>query len=311
MRLIDIDDIRVAADRIDGQVARTPLLDCEPLTQRFGCRVLVKAESLQRTGSFKSRGALNTLLTWREQGRLPERVVSFSAGNHAAAVAYAGRVLGVAATIAMPSAATQPKIDNVRRYGGEIVPTDDLLGTCAELAEQYGCPVLYPFDQPEVIAGQGTAGAEIVADVAEPDLVLVPVGGGGLLSGVATAVRALAGDCRVVGVEPETSDAVGAAMRAGRVVRLANPAATMADGLAAPAAGEHTLAQVNACVDAMATVDEAAIAEAWPVLVDATRLVLEPSVAVVLAALETGAVDVPAGGTVVLVASGGNAQLRP
>lgn len=308
MSLVTNEEITAAARRIDGLVVRTPLLECERLSSEFGCRVLIKPENLQHTGSFKPRGALNTLLSWRESGQLPDRVVSFSAGNHAA-VAYAGRKLGVRAVVSMPTNALPSKVDNVHRYGGEIVPTDDLMGTCAELADRYGCPKLYPFDMPEIIAGQGTVGAEICADEPEPDIVLVPVGGGGLISGIATAVKSAAPRARVIGVESEASDAMGSAWRAGEVVRLAGSAQTIADGLAAPFAGEHTLAQAKAHVDDMVTVPERSIAEAWPELISATKLVLEPSAVVGLAALRTGAVAVRPDVVVVLAASGGNADL--
>lgn len=310
MRLVTDDDIAAAAARIEPYVLRTPLLDSERLSSELGCRVLVKAENLQHTGSFKPRGACNALLSWREHGDLPERVVSFSAGNHAAAVAFAGRKLGVAVTVSMPESAQPSKVDNVRRYGGEIVPTDDLMGTCEKLAREYDCPALYPFDLPEVMAGQGTIGREICADLlpdVAPDLVLVPVGGGGLVGGIATAVKAAAPGCRVVGVEPALSNAVEQAIAAGEVVRLPRGAPTIADGLAAPFAGEYTLAQVQRYVDDVVSVAEQDIAAAWPDMITATKLLLEPSAVVGLAALRAGAVTVPTGGTVVLVASGGNA----
>ncbi|MPY77777.1 MAG: pyridoxal-phosphate dependent enzyme [Actinophytocola sp.] len=306
MGLVDSDDIAAAAVRIEPYVLRTPLLDSERLSDELGCRVLVKAENLQHTGSFKPRGACNALLSWREQGELPERVVSFSAGNHAAAVAFAGRQLGVTVTVSMPESAQESKVDNVRHYGGEVVPTTDLMGTCEELARKYDCPALYPFDLPEVMAGQGTIGREILADV-EPDLVLVPVGGGGLVGGIATAIKAAAPDCRVVGVEPALSNAVEQALAAGEVVRLPHGVPTIADGLAAPFAGEHTLAQVRRYVDDVVSVAEDDIAAAWPDMITATKLLLEPSAVVGLAALRAGAVTAPRGGTVVLVASGGNA----
>ncbi|MPY98898.1 MAG: pyridoxal-phosphate dependent enzyme [Actinophytocola sp.] len=307
MELVSSDDIAAAARRIEPYVLRTPLLHTERLSDELGCRVLVKAENLQHTGSFKPRGACNTLLSWQEQGELPERVVTFSAGNHAAAVAYAGRHLGVTVTVSMPESAQQAKVDNVRRYGGEIVLTDDLRGTCDRLAREYDCPALYPFDLPAVIAGQGTVGREICADLLEPDLVLVPVGGGGLVGGIATAIADAAPDCRVVGVEPALSNAVEQALAAHEVVRLPRGAPTIADGLAAPFAGEHTLAQIRRYVDDVVSVGERDIETAWRDMITATRLLLEPSAVVGLAALRAGAVPVPEGGTVVLVASGGNA----
>lgn len=307
MALVTFSDIADAANRLAGRLVETPLVENGRLGDELGCRVLVKAENLQHTGSFKPRGALNTLLSWRDSGRLPAGVVSFSAGNHAAAVAYAGRMLGVRVVVAMPGAANPSKVANVRRFGGEIVPTDDLLGTCAALGREYGWPALYPFDMPEVIAGQGTVGSEICARSA-PDLVLVPVGGGGLVGGIATAVKALSPATRVIGVEPAASAALGRALRAGKVVPLEASAPTLAESLAAPFAGEHTLAQAQAYLDDVVTVEEDAIAQAWTESVDATKLLLEPAAAVGWAALRSGAAAAPRGGTVVLVASGGNVE---
>ncbi|MGC7101987.1 threonine ammonia-lyase [Amycolatopsis lurida] len=309
MDLVTIDDISDAATRIEGLVLRTPLVDNQRLSRELGTRVLLKAENLQHAGSFKVRGALNTLLAWQERGELPEGVVSFSAGNHAAAISYAGKRLGVRVIVAMPSRPVPSKVANVERFGGEIVPTDDLATTLGELAERHGFPILHPFDQPEVIAGQGTAGLELCADGPSPDLVLVPVGGGGLLSGVAAAVRKLAPSARVVGVEPATSNAMSQALAAGAVVRIDNPSATVADGLTAPFAGEHTLPHVQAYVDEVVEVGEDAIQAAWRELVESSKLLVEPASAVCLAALRTGVVEAPQGGVTVLVISGGNADL--
>lgn len=309
MRLITTDEIQAAAERIDGFVTKTPLLESERLSSEYGCSVTLKAENLQRTASFKVRGALNTLLRWREDGELPHGVVSFSAGNHAAAIAYAGQLVGVRVIVSMPTQPIPSKAANVRRFGGEIVPTDDLMGTCAELAERTGYPALYPFNLPEIIAGQGTLGREIAAEGQWSDLVLVPVGGGGLVGGVATAVKALSPRTRVVGVEPAASNALGQALRAKEVVRLARPAETIADGLAAPAAGEFTLGQAQAYVDDVVEVSEGEITRAWYDMIDVTKLVVEPSAAVGLAALQNGSVTLPAGGAVTLVVSGGNTDL--
>ncbi|AEF42645.1 threonine ammonia-lyase [Hoyosella subflava] len=309
MTLVTVDDVRGAATRIASDVIRTPLLPCARLSDELGLRVLIKPESLQNTGSFKVRGALNTLLTWKENGTLPEGVVGFSAGNHAAAVAFAGQRLGVKAIIAMPHDAVESKVINVRRYGGEIVPTDDLLGTTEELAAQYGYPALLPFNLPEVIAGQGTVGLEIAEDAQDAAAVIVPVGGGGLISGIGAAVTALAPSMRVIGVEPEVSNALSLAMTHGEVRELPRAARTIADGLAAPRAGNHTLENALAYVDEMAVVSENAIGEAWADLADSAKLIVEPAAAVGLAALRSGAVSLPAGSTVVLVVSGGNADL--
>jgi threonine dehydratase len=301
-----VEAIRSAAERIRPLVLRTPLLASERLGDELGARVLVKAENLQHTGSFKVRGVFNTLLSWRERGELPTGVATFSAGNHAAAVSYAAGRVGLPAVVCMPPSAVRAKVDAVARYGGEIILTDDLVGTCRTVCEQRGYALLHPFDDPDVIAGQGTVGLEILADCAEPDLVVVPVGGGGLISGIAAAVKGLRPRTRVVGVEPATANALGHALRAGRPDPLPTRPVSLSDGLAAPFAGTRTLAHAQALVDEVVEVDEASIRDAWWSMVDATKLLLEPSAAVPLAAVRSGAVTVAEGSTVVFVLSGGN-----
>lgn len=292
--------IEAAATRIAGRVRRTPLLWCE----EFG--IHVKAENLQHTGSFKVRGVFNALLC---RGGLPKGVATFSAGNAAAAVAYAARELGIPAAVCMRPEAVAAKVEAVRRYGGEIVFTEDLLGSCHDLAAERGYELLHPFDDPDLIAGHGTAGLEILADCPVADLVIVPVGGGGLISGVAAAVKAIRPGIRVVGVEPATANAMSHALRTGRPDPLPAKPLSMADGLTAPFAGTHTLAHVQALVDEVVEIDEAAIEAAWWPLIHAARLVLEPSAVVGLAALQAGLVAPAPGAQVVLVASGGNTAL--
>ena len=292
--------IEAAAARIAGRVRRTPLLWCE----EFG--VQVKAENLQHTGSFKVRGVFNALLS---RGGVPKGVATFSAGNAAAAVAYAARELGIPAAVCMRPDAVTAKVDAVRRYGGEIVFTEDLLGTCHDLAAEREYELLHPFDDPDLIAGHGTAGLEILADCPAADLVIVPVGGGGLISGVAAAVKAVRPAIRVVGVEPATSNAMSYALRIGRPDPLPSRPVSMADGLTAPFAGTHTLAHVQALVDEVVEIDESAIEAAWWPMMRATRLLLEPSAVVGLAALQTGLITPAADTQVVLLASGGNAAL--
>ena len=308
MELVTPGDIAAAAARLDGLVVRTPLLDCPRLSDEFGVRVRLKAENLQHTGSFKVRGALNALLVRRAEGRLPAGVTAFSAGNHAAATAFAARRLGLSSVVCMPPGAVVTKVEAVRRYGGEIVFTGDLLGTCQAIADERGYALLHPFDDPDVIAGQGTVGAEILADVAPdgPGLVLVPVGGGGLISGVAAAVKPPAPATRIVGVEPDGSNAVTYALRTGAPTPLPERPVSLADGLTAPFAGRHTLAHVRKLVDEVVEVPEESIRAAWWALLDATKLLVEPSAAVSLAALRLGLVNPGPGDTVVLVLSGGN-----
>ena len=301
-----IAEIDRAAQRIAELVEHTPLRECRRLSDELGTDVLVKAESLQYTGSFKVRGVLNTLLTWRDQDTLPPGVATFSAGNHAAAVAYATAQVGLPAVVCMPRTAVASKVAAVRRYGGEIVFTDDLVGACDRVTAERGYRLLHPFDDLAVIAGQGTVGLEIIDGCTAPDLVVVPVGGGGLISGVATAVKLRSPGTRVVGVEPLGANAMSHALRQGAPERLPSRPNTIADGLSAPFAGRHTLAHVKAYVDEVVEIAEAPIVEAWWQLMDATKLLLEPAAVVGLAAIRAGALTVTPGSTVVLVLSGSN-----
>jgi threonine dehydratase len=304
--LVTGEDIAAAAKRIDGRIVRTPLLPCPRLSDEFGVPVAVKAENLQHTGSFKVRGVLNALLARQARGERPAGVATFSAGNHAAATAFAGRALGLPVVVCMPPKAVVTKVEAVRRYQGEIVFTDDLLASCHAVAGERGYAILHPFDDLDVIAGQGTTGAELVADEPGPGLVVVPVGGGGLISGVAAAVKAASAGTRVVGVEPATANAVSYALRAGSAEPLPARPVSLADGLTAPFAGVHTFAHVRELVDAVVEVSEADIRRAWWEMLDATKLFVEPSAAVGLAALRRGLVEVRPGRSVVLVLSGGN-----
>jgi threonine dehydratase len=304
--VLDAGDFDRAAARLGSLVERTPLRACATLSDRLRARVLVKAENLQHTGSFKIRGVLNALLTCREQGDLPAGIATFSAGNHAAAVAYATARLGIPAVVCMPPAAVATKVAAVRRHGGEIVFTDDLVGACAEVIAERGYRLLHPFDDRTVIAGHGTVGLEILADCPAPDLVLVPVGGGGLISGVAAAVKTRAPGARVVGVEPLGANAMSHALRRDAPEPLPHRPQSIADGLTAPFAGRHTLAHVKAYVDGVVEIGEQPIVDAWWPLMDATKLLLEPSAVVGLAAILAGAVSYDEGSTIVLVLSGGN-----
>jgi threo-3-hydroxy-L-aspartate ammonia-lyase len=303
MGLVSGEDIAAAAVRLDGRIVRTPLLPCPRLSESLGVPVLLKPENLQHTGSFKVRGVFNALLARDE---LPLGVATFSAGNHAAATAYAGSVLGLPVVVCMPPHAVVTKVEAVRRYGGEIIFTDDLLGACRQVAGERGFTILHPFDDLDVIAGQGSVGAEIMHDLTDPDLVIVPVGGGGLISGIAAATKAVWPKGRVVGVEPATANAMSYALRTGSPAGMPHRPVSLADGLTAPFAGEHTLAHVQALVDEVVEVPEDAIRQAWWELMDVSKLLIEPSAAVGLAALRLGLALPRPGGTVVLVLSGGN-----
>ena len=301
------DDVRAAAERLAGVVHRTPVLGSRTLAERAGAdAVLLKCESLQRVGAFKFRGGYNTLSRLspaeRERG-----VLAFSSGNHAQAVALAGRLLGIATTIVMPRDAPAVKLAATRGYGAAVVEYDaDEAGreqVAARLQGESGAVIVPPYDHPHVIAGQGTAALELLEEAGDLDWLLVPCGGGGLLSGSALAVRALAPSCKVVGVEPERADDATRSFRSGELVTIERPD-TIADGTRTPSLGKLTFPLVLRHVDDMVTVSEEAIAEAVRFLFERIKLVVEPSGALPVAALLSGAVEVA--GRVGVVLSGGN-----
>jgi threonine dehydratase len=310
-KLVTLADVE-AARKVVGEVVRlTPLEPCRPLAAKVGGPVWLKCENLQRAGSYKVRGAMNRIagLTPDERAR---GVVAASAGNHAQGVAVAAGTCHTTATVFMPVGAPLPKVAATKGYGARVelvgATVDESLVAAQQFANETGAVFIHPFDDPDVIAGHATIGTEIMADCADPALILVPVGGGGLISGVAAAVRAAQPDrtTRIVGVEPASANAMTHALRTGAPTPPPTKPSSIADGLAAPFAGDHTLAHVQALVDDVLMVDEAAIRDAWWALMDATKLLLEPSSAVGLAALRAGLIDPPPGVTVVLVLSGGN-----
>ncbi len=304
--MLELPDILTARDRIAGRVHRTPTLSARSLGEMAGVRLVLKAELLQKTGSFKVRGVLNKLLAMDPAERA-RGLVSLSAGNHAAALAWGASAVGTRAAIVMPATAVQSKIDATRGYGGEVVLTDgNLLDTCLALQKERGLTLVHPFDDPLVMAGQGTIGLEILEDVPDVDLVVVPVGGGGLLSGIATAVKARRPETRVVGVEPTGADIVFRSLKAGKPLRLEGRPNTVADGLAAPFAGEHTQAQIRRDVDEVVLVEDDAIVRALKLIMERAKLVAEPAGAAAFAALLAGAVKPDRGALVACVVSGGN-----
>lgn len=305
-RLVDLSEIKAAAGRIAGQVHRTPTLSSRTLGELTGLRLAFKAELFQKTGSFKARGVLNALATLPHEQR-SRGLVTLSAGNHAAALAMAAAAHGVTATVVMPVTAAAAKVEATTAYGGDVVLTErPLMTVVEELRAEHGLTLVHPFDDPWIIAGAGTVGLEIVQDVPDVDVVVVPVGGGGLVSGVAAAVKALRPGARVVGVEPAGAAVMCRSLDAGRPVQMDSPMSTIADGLTAPFAGEHTYRHVAALVDDVVTVGEEDLARAVVLQMERTKLYAEPAGAVPLAALLAGAVDVAPGASVVCVVSGGN-----
>lgn len=302
--LVGLADIRAARERIDGDLRVTPVWRPASLSTLVGREVWLKAENLQRTGSFKPRGALNFLRA--EPGdRGP--VVAASAGNHAQGVALAAAMAGRRATVFMPATASLPKVRATRDYGADVRQRGDTVDDAIDAAKAHsaatGDRFVSPFDHPLVIAGQGTVGLELAEQVPSPATVLVPVGGGGLVSGVAAALRGLGGEWTVIGVEAAGAASMRASLAAHRPTSVEHPA-TMADGIALKAPSALTLAHVEALVDDVLTVTEEEIAAAVLMLMERARCVVEPAGAVGLAALLGD--RVPGEGPVVCLLSGGN-----
>jgi threonine dehydratase len=308
--LVTLDDIRAAAARLEGVALRTPLVEYDAGPPP----ILLKAESLQPIGAFKIRGAYNAIAQLDGAARA-RGVVTHSSGNHAQGVARAARMLGVRATVVMPSDAPAVKRSRVEADGAEIVTVGIEAGLrdamATQLAEERGLVLVPPFDDDRVIAGQGTCGLEIAEAVPDLAMVLLPIGGGGLASGVAAAVRALRPSARIIGVEPELAADAAESLAAGHIVRWdgAATARTVADGTRTQAIGRRPFAHLSRLLDGVVTVSELEIALAMRLAAEQSRLVVEPSGALTIAALQFHAEELGLAelqGTVVAVVSGGN-----
>lgn len=307
MTLITIDDIQAARQVIAGRLHRTPTLTASLLGDMLGVNLLFKAELFQKAGSYKPRGAINKLHSLSAEQKA-NGVVSMSAGNFAAGLAYAAGAMGVKATIVMPEAAVKAKVAATRGYGATAIlhgAGKDLMPKAMELAEQQHLTFVHPFDDPAIIAGTGTVGLEIIEDVPAPDVVFVPVGGGGLIAGVATAIKTLSPSTRIIGVEPTGAVKMLTSVQQHKPL-AAERLSTIADGLAAPFAGVHTLEHVEKYVDEIVLVSDDEIKEAMLLIMERSKLFVEPSGAAGFAALLSHKVDVPADSTVVCILSGGN-----
>jgi threonine dehydratase len=305
--LISLDDVERARGRIGDRLHRTPLLGSATLSQQIGSDVRFKAELFQRTGSFKPRGVLNKLATLSDEEK-QRGVISISAGNHAQALAYASAVEGIDALVVMWQTASPMKVGAARGYGATIdTEAADIPGAferLEELIESTGRTLVHPYDDPYVMAGQGTVGLEILEDEPGTEVVLVQVGGGGLVSGVATAVKGLRSDARVVAVEPERSPALHESLKAGEPVTV--EAKSIADGLNGPYAGANC---VQVCTDLgveSVLVSEDALKEGFRFMYGRMKLACEVAGAATAAALLSGAVELEPGQTVAAVVSGGN-----
>ncbi len=301
-----------ARGRVAEAAHRTPVATSRSLDHRFGARFFFKCENLQRMGAFKFRGAWN-LVAQLPEGARARGLVAYSSGNHAQAVALVAREFGIPAVIVMPSTAPRVKLEAVRGYGAEIVHYDRLGETredlAARLSGERGLVLVPPFDHPDIVLGQGTAAAELLEDAGPLDLLLVPLGGGGLLSGCSLAANLLAPGCRVVGVEPEAGDDGARSFRSGRLERAANPGATIADGARTPSLSELTLGLVRRYAHDVVTVSDTELLAALRPLWERLKLVVEPTGALGFAAAAAGRVEA-AGRRVGVVISGGNADLE-
>jgi threo-3-hydroxy-L-aspartate ammonia-lyase len=300
-------DVLAAAERLRGIAHETPVHTSRTLDERVGAAVHLKCETFQRVGAFKFRGAYNAICQLTPEQR-KAGVLAFSSGNHAQGIALAAKLLGAPATIVMPTDAPEVKRRATAGYGARIVLYDPARerreDVAAALAAEGEATLIPPFDHPAIIAGQGTAALELFAQVGPLDVLLAPCGGGGLLSGTALAARAACPSCRVIGVEPELADDATRSFRTGTLQRVENPQ-TIADGTRTPSLGKLTFPLVRALVADMVTVSEEAILEAVHFLFERTKLVVEPSGALGVAALLTGAVKAP-GQRIGVILSGGN-----
>jgi threonine dehydratase len=310
---LSLADIEAAAGRLKGQALETPLLEFEALNDRMGLRVLLKAETLQRVGAFKFRGAYNRLvqLTPDERAR---GVVAFSSGNHAQGVALAARLLGISALIVMPRDAPAVKVAATQGYGAEVRfydrLTDSREAIAAEIASQRGSVVVPAFDDLHIMAGQGTVGLEMVAQAralgVELDLVAAPISGGGLLAGLATAIKGLSPDTAMVGVEPEGFDDTRQSLQAGERLVLKPTGRSLCDSLESPFPGILTFPILQQTVSDVALVSDREVTDAMRYGFSTLKLVIEPGGVAALAALLAGKIDLTGRKVVALVLSGGN-----
>lgn len=310
--IVTIDDVRAAAVRLDGVAHRTPVLTSRTLNDRLGGRIMLKAESFQRGGAFKFRGAYNAVASLAPDVRA-RGVVTFSSGNHAQAVALAARLHAIPATIIMPLDAPPAKVAATHGYGAEIITydryTEDRVAIGARIAGERGATLIPPYDHPAVVAGQGTTGLELIEETGPLDLLLVCVGGGGLLAGCTVAASALSPGVEIIGVEPAAGDDWARSLAAGERVRLPAVPRTIADGQQTEAPGELTFAIAHPLLSGIALVTDDEIRAAMAFLFERLKIVVEPSGATALAALLAGKVDAT-GRRVGVTLSGGNVGLE-
>ena len=305
--MITLNSIKSAAELIKDQVIRTPLVYSPSLSRHFGSNIFLKMENLQKTGSFKIRGATYKLLSLGTKKGISE-VVAASAGNHAQGVALAAKNAGLLSTIVMPEWASISKQEATRAYGGKVIfygqSLTESLDKAKELAQNNRL-FIHPFDDPEIITGQGTIGLEILEDLNDVDMILVPVGGGGLISGIASVVKNVKPNIKIIGVQAMACPSAWESLKKGKPVRV-EARQSIADGISVKQVGKNTFSIIKDLVDSVVLVQEEEIAEAMLMLLEQKKILAEGSGAVGLAALLNGSVPVPSKANVVLLISGGN-----
>lgn len=308
--LLQYSDVEQAAARLAGAAHRTPVLTSSTANARLGAELFFKCENYQRMGAFKFRGAYNAIARFTDAQRAAG-VLTFSSGNHAQAIALSARLAGIRATIIMPSDAPALKVQATKEYGGEVIfydrYTENREEIARRLAQERGMTLIPPYDHPDVICGQGTAARELFEDVGPLDVLLVPLGGGGLLSGCALAASGLSPDCKVIGVEPEAGNDGQQSLAKGEIVHIGVPK-TIADGAMVTHVGEHNFEVIKRRVDAIVTVSDAQLVETMKFFAERMKMVVEPTGCLGAAAALCGVVPV-AGKRVGIVISGGNVDL--
>lgn len=301
------EDVQAAAQRIEGVAHRTPVLTSTTLNEQTGASILFKAENLQRMGAFKFRGAYNAISQFTPE-QMQGGVIAFSSGNHAQAIALAAKLLGTKATIVMPQDAPPNKLAATRGYGAEVVLYDryseDREAIGNRIAEEQGGTVIPPFDHPHIIAGQGTAAKELIDDVGNLDVMITPLGGGGLLAGTGVATHALCPEAKIYGVEPEAGNDGQQSFRSGEIVTIPTPK-TIADGAQTLALGKQTFPIIQEHITDLVTATDDHLLEAMRFFAYRMKTVVEPTAALGLAAVLNGSVDV-SGKKVGIILSGGN-----
>lgn len=302
--MITLRDLESAKQTIADHITKTPILEAPALGEMTNVRLFFKAETFQKTSSFKPRGSLNKLSHLTEEEKA-KGVITVSAGNHAQGLAYASRIFDIPATVVMTQSASRVKIEATKSYGAEVIVAEDPFQRCQELQKERDLTFIHPFDDPSIIAGHGTVGLEIMEARPNVDVAFVPIGGGGLISGVAAAIKLQKPSVKVIGVEPLGAAAMWQSLQKNEVVHL-DTIDTIAAGLSPPFVGELTLALVQTYVDEVVLVSDDEIIEALLLILEKSKLLTEPSGAAGFVGLLYNKATIPSGSEVVCVLSGGN-----